>query len=184
MGDSLASAPSDGDVMVRLGGVLSRLTFTLAVAPLPARSVAVPEATWFSPSLLIVTGGAQLSTPDPASEQVKLTVTSVLFQPLAFASGERVAVMMGPDLSMWTVTLVDAWFPARSTAVPETVCVPSAITVTGSGQVATCERLSAHENVTVTSLLFQPLALGGGTAVAAIVGGVLSMLTVTLVVAV
>ncbi|PYQ19750.1 MAG: hypothetical protein DMF81_20875, partial [Acidobacteria bacterium] len=62
MADSLVDVPSAGDVMVRLGGVLSRLTLALADELLPAWSVAVPEAVWFSPSLLIVTSGGQLCT--------------------------------------------------------------------------------------------------------------------------
>ena len=39
--------------------------------------------------------------------------------------------------------------------------------------------LSEHVKLTVMLLLFQPAALGGGVAVAVMVGGVLSMLTVT-----
>src|SRR5438477_195217 len=139
------------------GGVLSMLTVRLAEAVLPATSVTVPETTWASPSLVRVTGGGQEATGAPPSEQVKVTTTSVLFQPFALGSGDRVAAMVGAVLSMRTVRLAEAWLPARSTAVPVTSWAPSPVTTTGAGQVATCDRPSAQENVTVTSPLFQPL---------------------------
>jgi hypothetical protein len=54
----------------------------------------------------------------------------------------------------------------------------------GAGQIATPERASAHVNVTVTEVVFQPAAFGAGDALAVIVGGVVSRLTVTLALAV
>jgi len=58
---------------------------------------------------------------------------------------------------------------------------PSVETVIGDGQLATPESESLHAKVTVTLELFQPLAFGAGDGVAVIVGGVLSMFTLTLV---
>jgi hypothetical protein len=57
--------------------------------------------------------------PDKASEQVNVTVTSVLFQPAAFGAGRGAAEMKGADWSMLSVTLVLAVLPALSTACPE-----------------------------------------------------------------
>jgi len=51
-GELLTDAPSNGEVMVRAGAVLSRLINTLAEALLPARSAAVPLTSWFAPSAL------------------------------------------------------------------------------------------------------------------------------------
>src|SRR5437660_12238321 len=52
-----------------------------------------------------------VSRPDstaPVSAQVKFTVTSVLFQPLALAAGVRPPVITGLVLSIFTVTLAVA----------------------------------------------------------------------------
>src|SRR6185436_11452998 len=46
----LAGASGDRDA-VTAGAVLSMLSVTLALAVLPARSRAVPEITWFAPSV-------------------------------------------------------------------------------------------------------------------------------------
>jgi len=51
--------------------------------------------------------------------------------------------------------------------------------VTGDAQEATPDKLSAQRKLTVTGELFQLKEFGAGTCVAAIVGGVLSMLTGT-----
>jgi hypothetical protein len=102
---------------VSVGGVLSIL-IPLAVAgalTLPALSVHDPDADWLAPSEDKVTGLAQLSIPDKLSVPLKLTVTSVLFQPLAFAAGARVAAPVGAVLSILILEMVkDAVFPARS----------------------------------------------------------------------
>src|SRR5690242_18125817 len=77
------------------GAVSSTLmAVMLALALLPAASVAVPLDVWFAPSPSVLAAG-QLSIPESASPQVKLTVTSVLFQPLALAAGARLAVIVG-----------------------------------------------------------------------------------------
>ena len=76
---------------VMVGLVLSRLTVAGSVAVLPALSVAVPVTGWSLPSVVTVWGAVQLAIPDRSawSSQVKVTVTSALFQPLPFASGSR-----------------------------------------------------------------------------------------------
>ena len=49
----------------------------------PAPSTAVPVIVWFAPSVLTVTGAGQLAIPLVRSEQVKLTTTSALYQPVS-----------------------------------------------------------------------------------------------------
>src|SRR5258708_57295 len=78
------AAPFGGEEFVMLGGVLSRLTATDVFALFPAVSTAVPLILWFLPSVFTATGELQDVTPLVASEQVKFTVTSELFQPAAF----------------------------------------------------------------------------------------------------
>ena len=58
--------------------------------------------------------------PESASLHVKVTVTSVLFHPFAFAAGARVATIEGEDLSMFTVAVAVDVLPALSTTVPVT----------------------------------------------------------------
>ena len=43
------TAPEAGDVMETVGGVLSRLTTSFAVAVFPALSIAVPVTNWLAP---------------------------------------------------------------------------------------------------------------------------------------
>src|SRR5712691_2250004 len=122
---------------------------------------------------MTVTGGGQTSTPERASVQVNETLTSVLFQPLPLAAGVAVAVTAGGVRSMLTVTLAEAVLPALSTAVRLTAWLaPSALTTTVAGQVSIPESASAHVNPTLTGLLFQPLPLAAGVAVAVTTGGV------------
>jgi len=113
----------------RVGGLLSRLTLTDAVAVFPALSRAVPEITWFAPSVVTWTGAGQTSTPLPPSTQENVTVISVLFQPAASGTGVAVAVILGGVLSLLTVTEMLALLPALSVAVPEmTWPAPSVVT--------------------------------------------------------
>src|SRR5438552_6797196 len=90
---------------------------------LPARSVACPLALLFAPSVDSVTGPLSDpgATPDSASTAEKLTTTAVLFQLFEFGDGDAAPLTTGGVLSMFSVTLVVAVFPALSTAVPETV---------------------------------------------------------------
>src|SRR5207249_8669073 len=63
------------------GPVLSMLIpETVALALLPALSVAVPVTLWLAPSPSVV-GPERFASPESASLPVKLTVTSSLYQP-------------------------------------------------------------------------------------------------------
>ena len=79
--------------------------------------------------MLVVTGDGQVATPDKESAHEKVTVTLELFQPLEFAAGEALAVIVGGVSSTFTVMLVLAVLPALSVAVPEITCEPSVVTV-------------------------------------------------------
>src|SRR5438045_358702 len=114
--------------------------------------------------------------PETASLQVKVTVTSVLFQPAPLAAGVRLPPIAGAVVSMLTVAGSVALLPALSTAVPGTGWLaPAVATVVGAVQVAMPERASAQVKVTVTSVLFQPAPFAGGVCAWLIVGDVLSI---------
>jgi hypothetical protein len=51
---------------------------------------------------------------------MKMTITSVSFQPAAFGTGNTLAVMVGGVLSIFRVMVAVAVLPALSTAVPWT----------------------------------------------------------------
>src|SRR6266511_505446 len=88
-----------------VGAVLSMSMLpTVAVAELSALSTAVPVTDWFAPLAVFVVGPLHDLMPETLSEQVKLTVTSVLFQPFAFAAGLREPVTVGVCLSSLIVT--------------------------------------------------------------------------------
>ena len=95
------------------------LTVRVAEAELPARSVTVPVTDWLAPlAVRVVDTGQGTARPDSASEQVKLTVTLVLFQPLPLAAGLWDAVILGAVLSMlMPPTVAEAVLPALSVAV-------------------------------------------------------------------
>src|SRR5438876_821011 len=98
-----AFAGGIADPNARVGAVLSMLIPVLETGALtlPALSVQVPgPAVWAAPSALSVTGKVQESIVDRASVPVKVTVTSVLFQTLSFASGNWAAETVGAVLSM------------------------------------------------------------------------------------
>src|SRR3954449_1877790 len=120
---------------VIVGGALSMLTVAVPVMLLPALSVAVPVTFCALPSVVTVCGSVQSFRPDSVvwSAHEKLTATSVLFQPLAFCSGDWLGVMLGEERSTLTVK---AWaaslLPALSTDQYFTVWTPSAPTVTVS----------------------------------------------------
>jgi hypothetical protein len=72
-----------------------------------------------------------------------------------------------------------------SVALPLKVCSPAVVTVIGEGQMATPDKLSLQVNVTVAEIaLTIPLASGAGETEAEMIGGVLSRLIETLVLAV
>src|SRR5438067_1789906 len=133
------------------------MPLTVAEAVLPALSLAVPVTDCAAPSLLRVVGPAQLATAESASAQVKLTVTSLLFQPAAFAAGEAAPVIVGGVLSMlMPLTVAEAVFPAVSVQLPLADCAaPSVPRVIGAVSVATPEVASVQLNVTVTDWLVQ-----------------------------
>jgi len=161
------------------------LTVALALLVLPAMSVAFPLAVCPAPSCVKLTGAAQLATPESASVHEKLTVTLELFHPKLLASGLSVAAIVGGVLSMLTLVLGTAVFPALSVAVPgRPWFAPSVLTNAVAGHEATPDKLSAQLNDAVTLVLFQPAAFGNGESAVVIVGGVLSMLTVLEVLAV
>ena len=64
--------------------------------------------------------------PDSESAQVKLTVTSVLFQPLTFAAGAALPTIVGGVLSIRIVIVFVVLFPALSVIVCARVVTPSA----------------------------------------------------------
>ena len=82
--------------------------------------------------------GAQVATPESASAQTNITVTSRLFQPAALAAGDRGPLIVGFVLSMLMPdTVAVPEFPALSTAVPVACCAAPSVDVTiGWGQVA------------------------------------------------
>src|SRR5262249_29051543 len=114
------------------------LTVRDVVAVFPALSTAVPEILWFKPSVLTLFVGGHVAIPDKASEQVNATATLVLFQPAALGAGVAVELITGETLSIFTVSLVLALFPATSVAVPLITCLsPWLFTVIGAGHVFT-----------------------------------------------
>src|SRR5206468_1439407 len=81
---------------------------------------------------------------------------------------------------------VQSPFPAWSVHIPLTLWfAPSAESTVGDGGLpaAKPESASEHWNATVTSVLFQPFALAMGVGDPLIVGGVLSILTTTVLIA-
>jgi hypothetical protein len=83
------------------GAALSSLTVTCPVPELPTRSVAVDVLVM--PEVLAdcesVAGVGPDATPDPESVAAHVMVALELFHPAAFASGDSVAVTVGPVLS-------------------------------------------------------------------------------------
>src|SRR5205085_1714950 len=99
-------------------GAVSTLNVTFALAAFPALSAAVPLNARLTPGVLTWIAGGQEAIPEPESEQVNLTVTSVLFQPKLLANGLSVAEIAGGVLSRFTFVPGVAVFPATSVAVP------------------------------------------------------------------
>ncbi len=126
-------------------------------------------------------GGLPAARPERVSAQVKLTVTSVLFQPFALAAGVRLPLIVGGVLSIFTAREVNvAVFPALSVTVTVPLTAdPSVISTKGLGieVEATPERLSVVVKLKETSVLFHPAALAAGLCAPKLsVGGVLSIL--------
>jgi len=97
----------------------------------PALSIAVPLALRLVPCAERSTGAGQEAMPEIASEQVKLTVTLVLFQPYVLAGGAVAPVMVGGTVSMLTVAVLAEpiaapTFPTPSVAAQLMLFVPLA----------------------------------------------------------
>ena len=166
MNRDVAAVPAVGLVVgapVIVGAVLSTLIPELVVlALLPAASVTEPVADWFAP-WPTVCAVEQVATPESASPHVKETVTSALYQPLAFGARSRAEEMVGSVLSMLTFAGSVALLPALSTAVPVAAWfAPSLEIVKGAVQLAIPDTPSAQVKVTVTFVLFQPFAFADG----------------------
>lgn len=175
----------DVPLMPVVGAVRSILTAALsAVVVLPALSltdwVALSAAP--SPVIVLLAGGADWS-PDNASEALHPMVTSSLYQPLALAEAVGVPVSVGAVLSM-LMSLIEALaeLSALSTALPGTDWpAPSVDSRTDPPpvQLLMPESASVQVKPTVTSVLFQPNALGAGALVPLMAGLVLSSFTST-----
>src|SRR6476661_5395643 len=123
-----------------------------------------------------------LFTPESASCGVRVTSTLLLTQPL----GAETSVL-GAVLSILTGSLVAlVVLPALSETEAEAVCPsPSVDRIESAGlSPARPERASSADQVCVTSVLYQPAALGPVVGAALRFGGVLStLIPVTAVVA-
>ncbi len=88
-----------------VGAVRSTLMslMTAGALTLPARSLQVPLADCPAPSLLSVTSPLQVAMPERPSLPLKETTTGVLFQPLALATGVRLALAVDAVKSTLTV---------------------------------------------------------------------------------
>src|SRR5919201_5881872 len=165
---------------LRLGAVLSTLIEpTVADAELSALSTACPVTDWLRPSLERVLGPGQVLMPDSGSEQVKLTVTLVLFQPFELAEGLLDPVIAGALSSSFTVTEPLPVFPRRSVALevfvtPDVLAVTESLAGFGPPPEAIPEPASVADQLIVTLLLFQLAPFGAGERVPETIGPVLS----------
>jgi hypothetical protein len=101
-----------------------RLMLTVSVTgalTVPATEVHVPVASWPAPVFDNEMGAVQPAIPEPLTLSVpeKVTVTGVLFQPLAFGGGVAVYEEMGWVKSMlMPLTISVPTSPARLVQVP------------------------------------------------------------------
>src|SRR5205823_11993552 len=126
-------------------------------------SGAVPWRDWAASAALRVIWLVQLAIPERTSEQRKLAVTSLLFQPLALAEVLPPPLIAGPVLSMLIPeTVALALLPALSVAVPVRSGVGRVgMGGTSGGQLAISERASAQGKCTVTEPQSYQLAAVG-----------------------
>ena len=96
------------------GGVWSMFTTHVIEAEFPALSVASPVTVCLAPCPVSVTEGETDATPDTRSVAPKLTVTGVLFQPLALGSGERLHAISG---GVWSIMI---WMVFAASTLPAT----------------------------------------------------------------
>jgi hypothetical protein len=145
----------------------------------PALSVAEPETDWSAPSPRVTEDGHGAARPDVVSEQVKLTVgapVEVLYQPLAAAEGEMLAVIVGSVVSTSMSEMAAAFeLPALSVTEPGTDWSSPSPRVTEEGHgSARAEVPSKQVKVTVgapVAALYQPLASGDAGAIPAVIVG-------------
>src|SRR6266568_280843 len=103
--------------------------------------------------------------PESASEQLKLTVTSALYQPLPFGARSGEASITGAVRSI-LIPPTDALRELPALSETETSPVPRSspwpVTMESSGTVvgSTPESASLADQWTVTSSLYQPLPFG------------------------
>ncbi len=108
-----------------------------------------------------------------------------MFHPAAFGGGAGVAIIESGANCTLNVTLVDVVLPALSVADPLKTCpAPAVVTLIGAGHTAMPESPSEQLKVITAGAVTTPLAPGAGATVAVIAGGVLSMFSVVLVLAV
>jgi hypothetical protein len=146
----------------------------------PALSVQVPEADCPAPSELNVTGALQEAMPERASNPLKLTVTSVLFQPLAFGAGEGLALAVGAVASLFMVTDCELVPPAL---VAEHVSVWLMVSVVIFSvphplEDVMVDSASVTVQLTVTSEVYHPLLPNVPDTLGVITGGVVSETTI------
>jgi len=156
----------------------------LVLAVCEEASVTVPLIDWFAPStdMVCAVGHCNGGTPP---EQRNDTVTSELFHPAALGAGAPVALTESGVNCTLNVTLVDAVFPALSVVEPLNAWpAPAVVTLIGEGQISIPANPSLHANVMTAGAVITPLAPGAGATVAVIVGGVLSIFSVVLALAV
>src|SRR5437870_9974720 len=118
----------------------------------------------------------------PWSPQEKLTVTAVLFQPLLFGPGLRLAEIVGGCVSSFTVAEPFAELPSTSVACAVRVVVPLLETLLVDGvRLATPTPASlALQLIETGAVLFQPAAFGAGLTTPLTSGPVLSAVYETL----
>src|SRR3954447_11882048 len=138
------------ELALEVGLVLSIRTSTSIAAKLPALSVAVRFTKVVRPSAVTSSSFQQPAPSLPyvglrplsVSAQLKLTVTSLLFQPSAFGAGVRIAEIVGGVVSILTVSFAvwplealseteqwTAWMPSPETETCQGLDVP--VTVAG-----------------------------------------------------
>src|SRR5688500_17840201 len=125
-----------------LGAVRSILMSpTVALVPLPARSITEALADNAAPSpLTVLSAGGSPSRPESASEAVQRTVTSPLYQPLPFGALVGAPLRLGAVLSMlMPLRLALAELSAASAAVPSALWFAPSPFVTAGEQPATPE---------------------------------------------
>ena len=159
-----------------VGLVLSMLKPGLvSVLVFPALSAQDPLMVTFVPSLVIRLS-EQEASPEVPSVPVNLTVTLVLFQPLAFAEGEALSkAIVGLVASRLMTTLFEAVPPLLVAEQVIVTPVVSAVTlVTGQAGEVMADSASATDQVTFTLLMYQPFLPSLPVMVGVITGGVVS----------